>query len=147
MSTPITVRDVRPDDPVTDHIRAIYEEHGLAFDLDFEDDLQDVCASYRRGAFWVAELDGRLVGTGGVVANGWARVIKRIYIAPAARRTGLARELVRRAYTWGDFSRTELWSDVRFRSAHRLYLTEGFRQGPTRVLEDPDRSVERYFWR
>ncbi len=132
---------------MAEHIRAIYEEHGLTFDIEFEDDLQDVCAAYARGAFWVAEIDGRIVGTGGVVANGWARVIKRIYVAPEGRRTGLARDLVRRAYTWGDFDRTELWSDVRFRNAHRLYLTEGFQPGPTRVLEDPDRSVERYFWR
>jgi GNAT superfamily N-acetyltransferase len=138
---------VRPEDPVAAHIRAIYEEHGLTFDLDFEDDLQDVCASYARGAFWVAEVDGRLLGTAGVVANGGARVIKRIYIAPEARRTGLARRFVRMAAAWGDFPRTELWSDVRFRSAHKLYLSEGFTMGPTRVLEDPDRSVERYFWR
>lgn len=147
MSAPLTVRPVRPEDPVAAHIRGIYEEHGLTFDPDFEDDLADVCTTYARGAFWVAELDGQLVGTGGVVANGWARVIKRIYVAPAARRTGLARDLVRRACAWGDFDRTELWSDVRFRNAHRLYLSEGFRPGPSRVLADPDRSVERYFWR
>jgi GNAT superfamily N-acetyltransferase len=144
---PFTVRPVRADDPVAAHIRAIYEEHGLTYDPGFEDDLDDVPGHYARGAFWVAEDRGVLVGTGGVVANGWARVFKRIYIAPAARRTGLARHLVRMACAWGEFDRTELWSDVRFRGAHRLYLAEGFTMGGTRVLEDPDRSVERYFWR
>jgi len=53
--------------------------------------------------------------------------------------------LLRRAAAFGRFGRTELWSDVRFRAAHRLYLSEGFAPGPTRVLADPDRSVERYF--
>jgi GNAT superfamily N-acetyltransferase len=70
-----------------------------------------------------------------------------MYVAPRARRGGLARELLRRCLGWGDFARTELWSDVRFRGAHALYQREGFTPGPCRVLADPDRSVERYFSR
>jgi putative acetyltransferase len=113
----------------------------------FERDLADVGAHYRQGRMWVAEEGGTLLGCGGVVAGGGARVIKRIYVAKEARRRGLARELLRRGCAWGDFARTELWSDVRFRDAHRMYLSEGFRRGHTQVLADPDRSVERFFWR
>lgn len=149
------IRPVRPDDPVQAHIAAIYGEFGLEFDPAFEDDLEDVMASYRTGAFWVVEGHGpradggppAIAATAAVLPHGGARVIKRIYVAKEARRGGLARDLVRRCAAWGDFVRTELWSDVRFRSAHRLYLSEGFVQGPVRVLEDPDRSVERYFFR
>ncbi len=142
-----TIRSWRPDDPVLDHIAAIYREFGLAFDAGFESDLLDIGGAFEGGAFWVAEADGRLVATAGVVPNGPARMIKRIYVAASARRLGLARQLLREAAAFGEFGRTELWSDVRFRSAHRLYLSEGFVAGPTRVLADPDRSVERYFSR
>lgn len=142
-----TIRSWRPGDRVLDHIAEVYREFGVTFDPGFESDLLDIGASYAKGAFWVAEHEGRLVGTGGVMPAGSARVIKRIYVAASARRGGVARALLRTAYGWGDFARTELWSDVRFRGAHRLYLSEGFQPGPARVLADPDRSVERYFWR
>ncbi|MFN7144418.1 MAG: GNAT family N-acetyltransferase [Myxococcota bacterium] len=130
-----------------DHIADIYREFGLAFDPGFESDLADVSASYAAGVFWVAEHEGRLLATAAVVPNGPARLVKRIYVARDARRLGLARTLLRHATAWGRFARTELWSDVRFRNAHRLYLSEGFTPGPVRVLADPDRSVERYFSR
>jgi GNAT superfamily N-acetyltransferase len=142
-----TIRAWRPDDPVLDHIATIYREFGLVFDAPFESDLLDIGAAFHGGAFWVAEADGKLVATAGVVPHGPARLIKRIYVAASARRGGLARAMLRRTAGFGTFTRTELWSDVRFRNAHRLYLSEGFTPGPTRVLADPDRSVERYFSR
>lgn len=131
---------------VADHIRRIYEEFGLEFDLEFEDDLLDVGATYRHGAFWIVEGSNRLQATAAVLPNGGSRLFKRLYVSPTARRTGIARSLLGAAHGWGDFVRTELWSDVRFQNAHRLYLSAGFHPGPTRVLEDPDRSVERSFW-
>jgi GNAT superfamily N-acetyltransferase len=146
-ATTPTIRSWRPTDPVLDHIAGIYREFAVSFDAGFESDLLDVRKSYEKGSFWVAELDGELVGTVGVAPDGPARVIKRIYVAARARRIGLARTLLRTAAAWGRYPRTELWSDVRFRGAHRLYLSEGFRPGPVRVLTDPDKSVERYFWR
>lgn len=144
---PAKMRPYRPGDPVRAHIAAIYEEFGLVFDPAFEDDLDDIAASYTPGAFWVVDDAEGLVATAAVVPYGAARLIKRIYVAPRGRRTGLARRLLRQCASWGDFARTELWSDVRFRAAHRLYLDEGFIPGPVRVLADPDASVERYFSR
>ena len=147
----LTPRPLHADDPVQAHIARVYAEFGLEFDLDFEDDLQDAVGSDRTGAFGVVEgppgSTSRIWATAGVLPHGSTRIIKRIYVAAEARRLGLARQLLRLAAAWGDFPRTELWSDVRFRSAHRLYLSEGFQPGPVRVLEDPDRSVERSFWR
>ncbi len=141
----LTLRPVREGDPVADHIRAIYEEFHLVFDLEFEDDLVDVPRSFTDGAFWIIEDGQGIIATGGVMPNGAARVIKRMYVAPRGRRLGLARHLLHACLAWGDFAWSELWSDVRFRSAHRLYMSEGFRPGPVRVLTDPDASVERYF--
>ncbi len=131
---------------VAAHIASIYTEFGLEFDLQFEDDLIDLDASYSTGRFWIIEGAGRIQATAAILPHGGARIFKRLYIAPTARRGGIARALFRLACAWGDFPRTELWSDVRFRNAHQLYLSEGFLQGPTRVLDDPDRSVERSFW-
>lgn len=143
----LTLRPARAADDVAGHIRAIYEEFSLEFDLEFEDDLQDVVTTYARGRFLVIEDEAGLVATGAVLPNGAARVIKRMYVAPRGRRLGLARFLVRELCTFGEFAWSELWSDVRFRSAHRLYRSEGFVPGPVRVLTDPDGSVERYFRR
>ncbi|MBM4365864.1 MAG: GNAT family N-acetyltransferase [Deltaproteobacteria bacterium] len=143
----MNLRPLAPGDDIKAHVRAIYEEHGLGYDPEFEDDLEDPVASYAGGAFWVMEDDAGIVACGGVVPTGGARCIKRMYVAPRGRRLGLAREILALAMRWGDFERTELWSDVRFRKAHQLYMSEGFRMGHTRVLDDPDRSVERYFWR
>jgi GNAT superfamily N-acetyltransferase len=141
------LRESQPNDDIVGHICGIYEEFGLGFDLDFEDDLVNVAASYAAGAFWVVEDAEGIVATGAVAAAGAARVIKRMYVAPRGRRAGLARGLLGHCLGWGEFACSELWSDVRFRSAHRLYLSEGFAPGPTRILDDPDRSVERYFRR
>ncbi len=141
------IRPFRAGDDVAAHVAAIYDEFGLGFDSAFEDDLFDIAGVYAHGEFWVVEAAGRIVATAGVVPHGGTRLIKRIYVAADARRHGLARQLLRRCAAFGTFSRTELWSDVRFRSAHQLYLSEGFRFGHTRVLEDPDGSVERYFSR
>ncbi len=141
----LTLRPAHADDPVADHIRVIYEEHGLEFDLAFEDDLLDVVATYAPGCFLVIEDAEGLLATGAVLPNGAARVIKRMYVAPRGRRLGLARLLLRELCTFGDAAWTELWSDVRFRGAHQLYRSEGFVSGSVRVLTDPDGSVERYF--
>ncbi len=125
----------------------IYQEYDLVYDPQFEDDLLDCSASYSAGAFWVIEDERGIVATGAVVPNGGARLIKRMYVAARARRLGLARVLLHQCLGWGDFARSELWSDVRFPAAHRLYQREGFVPGPVRVLTDPDASVERYFRR
>ena len=141
----LTLRAARDDDPIAEHIQSIYKEFGLEFDLDFEDDLVDVSSSYATGAFWVILDDRGIVATGAVMPNGAARVVKRMYVAPRGRGRGLARHILGLLLGWGDFAWTELWSDVRFRSAHSLYRSVGFVPGPVRILADPDASVERYF--
>ncbi|MSP55669.1 MAG: GNAT family N-acetyltransferase [Myxococcales bacterium] len=147
-----TLRLAGPHDSVAiaHHIASIYAEFDLGFNLEFEDDLIDVAASYQHGAFWIVEAPqhgaARIEATAAVLPHGGSRVFKRLYVAPTARRTGVARALLHAAHAWGDFVRTELWSDVRFQNAHQLYLSAGFMPGPVRVLEDPDRSVERSFW-
>lgn len=103
------VRKACRDDDVAGHIRTIYEEFGLDFDLEFEDDLIDVTESHADGAFWVVEDAEGIVATGAVAPNGAARVIKRMYVAPRGRRAGLARGLLSLCLAWGGFAWSELW--------------------------------------
>lgn len=141
------IRPWTPSDNAALHIATIYAEYGLCFDADFEDDLFDIGRVYAHGRFWVAVEAGQLLATAAVVPNGGVRLIRRMYVARQARRRGLARVLLQKCLDWGDFSRSELWSDVRFRAAHQMYQQAGFVPGHVRVLADPDRSVEKYFWR
>ena len=140
------IRPLAPGDDIAGHVARIYAEHGMAYDPAFEDDLLDPAATYAHGAFWVWD-EGGIVGTIGVLPHGGCRIIKRLYVAASGRGRGVARGLLGAAFSWGPFRRTELWSDVRLSRAHRLYMALGFVAGPTRILEDPDRSVERYFSR
>ena len=102
------------------------------------------------GRMWVVELDGRLVACCGVKPLGGGAVeLKSLYVAAAARRRGLASELVglveAQAREWGA-TRVELWSDSRFADAHRLYEGLGYRRlAETRELHDPSGTTEHAF--
>jgi len=137
----------RPGDPVREHVKGIYEEFGLAFDDAFEDDLSDVPRAYAGGAFWVVEDDTGIAATAAVVPYGAARLVKRIYVAERARRAGVARSLLRRcAGLRGLRADGALERRALLARAPALPFG-GFRARATRVLADPDRSVERYFRR
>ena len=141
------IRPWTPSDDVAAHISGIYEEYGLFFDPSFEDDLFDVPGHYRSGGFWVAENETGLIGTVAIVPQGAARLLRRMYVSKRHRGDGVAAALLRHAAAAGPWKTTWLWSDVRFRAAHRFYQKEGFIGGHCRVLDDPDRSVERFFSR
>jgi GNAT superfamily N-acetyltransferase len=102
----------------------------------------------RGGALWVAEVDGAIVGMIGVAPHppggGWE--IGRMYLAQAARGSGLAQTLLDMAEgcarTEGA-TRLSLHSDTRFDRAHRFYEKMSYlREGPVRVLHDKSNSLE-----
>jgi putative acetyltransferase len=104
------------------------------------------------GRFWVAEQNGDLVGSAGLVPGDKPGVIemKKLYVAQNARKIGLAARLCSlvevEAMSRGAEA-IELWSDTRFKDAHRLYERRGYTRGPkTRELKDASKSVE-YFYR
>ncbi|HZD75284.1 MAG TPA: GNAT family N-acetyltransferase [Actinomycetota bacterium] len=102
------------------------------------------------GRLWVAERDGRLVGSGGFRPRApGVGGVHHLYVARPARRRGLATRLLglieaeTRRRGW---RRVDLWSDTRFTDAHRLYQRLGFSRSPgTRELGDLSRSVEYHF--
>jgi putative acetyltransferase len=141
--TPARVRPARADDSpaAASVVRAVYDEYGFTWDEGgYHRDLQDVEAAYE--AFFVAELDGRIVGTAGLSTAG---SLERFYVLAEARGAGAGSALftavVEEARRRGH-PELEIWSDKRFADAHRLYLRHGARVVGQRVHDDPDSSHE-----
>ncbi len=135
--------------------RCFSDYDGCVMDLPGLDaDLPQVARHFRTrgGRFWVAEAAGVIVGCIGQVPIDADRIeLKRLYVAPEARRRGLASRLLalveqaarRHGARW-----IELWSDTRFVEAHAFYLAHGFvRTGAARTLHDPSHTTEHAFRR
>jgi len=103
-----------------------------------------------RGKFWVAELDGSIIGCIGFAQKEGAVVeLKRLYVARDLRRAGLASKLTQLVFNAAcdvDAVAIELWSDTRFAESHAFYLAKGFKKLPeTRRLYDPVNCTEYHF--
>lgn len=148
-------------------VRTVYDEYGFSWDAeDYHADLYDVDAFYAEpSCFWVALLDGSIVGTvgyeefdrvpgelGGIAlhdgklrAAGTDCSLERLYVRPEGRRHGLGSELsahvLRRARDRGRLG-LEIWSDNRFVDAHRLYARLGAHTVGERICDDPDEAPE-----
>lgn len=142
---------------VTALVGAAYAEYpGCVLDLDGVDaDLRaPATAAGRVGArWWVVETAGAIVGS---VAAGPGdepgdTELQRLYVAPGLRRRGLGGRLVERVEDEARRRRARrvvLWSDSRFRDAHRLYARRGFVEtGRCRRLHDPSGTIELEFVR
>lgn len=153
---PSHARPVRDDDApaLIALVGAAFDEHpGCVLDLTGIDaDLvaPATTAAAAATAWWVVPgTEGDLhatVGCGPVI-EGTAE-LKRLYVAAAARRRGLASALVRAVEVHAaarGATRVELWSDTRFTDAHALYGRLGYQPtGEDRELHDPSATTE---WR
>ena len=65
------------------------------------------------------------------------------------RRKGIARKLVLKAEKYAkknNYKKIVLWSDTRFKEAHRMYLNLNYKKSPiTRKLYDISKTTEFYF--
>jgi GNAT superfamily N-acetyltransferase len=112
-------------------------------------DLFDLERHYdaRGGAFWVARLDGEVVGSVGVerLPDGRAE-LHRLYLDASLRGRGVGRALVEAVLGWcraAGIAQLTLWSDTRFDRAHRLYQGMGFTKTGERDLpDDPNDTRE-----
>jgi len=97
-----------------------------------ERDLSSVAETYcrPRGAFWVAEDEGAIVGTVAIRPKGAGTCeLKRLYVRADCRGTGLGERLYQHAEAFArgaGYERIGLDSSRRFAKAHRLYLRNGF---------------------
>ena len=127
---------------------------GCILDVDREaPELRALASFYaaKGGALWAAEAEGRLTGMVATapLSSDQAWEIGRMYVAAAQRRTGLAHRLLsqaeRHAAAQGA-QRLVLWSDTRFKAAHRFYEKRGYvRSGPIRKLDDLSKSLEFHY--
>lgn len=103
------------------------------------------------GRFWVAEVQGRIIGSIGYAIKDDGRTVelKKLYVDSDCRRRGLATKLYGLVYQAAadlGAEAIDLWSDTRFREAHAFYLTKGFgKLGETRYLNDPSETTEYHF--
>jgi len=131
-------------------VSAVFEEYGFPFaESDYDADLLEPARYYdnRTGWFAVAEdADGRVLGCVGVTNEGGGRFeLHRLYVLAKARGSGagsaLAQWVIDLARERGA-REIELFSDVHFEDAHRLYLRFGFRNHRFRYAPDPWQSRE-----
>jgi GNAT superfamily N-acetyltransferase len=150
-----TIRQARDDDAaaVIALVAAAYADYpGCILDLETETpELLAPASSHAAmgGDFWVAEAAGQVVGSVGYQPLHGGVELLKLYVAREARGQGLGRRLialVEEAARAAGASHIELWTDMRFTAAHRLYEHLGFlRSLDTRRLDDLSRSVEYHY--
>jgi putative acetyltransferase len=152
----IKIRDARDEDApgIIDLIAGCYADYdGCVLDVDGEaPELNSIATAHRTagGRFWVAESEGRIVGSIGFIPDGNGGVeMKKLYVSRDARKMGLGAHLcslLEAEARSRHASAVALWSDTRFEDAHRLYERRGYERGPkTRELKDKSKSVEYFF--
>lgn len=119
-------------------IREVSAEHGLTADKGFAvadpilDPLYEVY-SKPRSAYWVVEIDGQIVGGGGVsqVAGGDSETaeLQKMYLSSALRGKGVAKQIVLMSLEFAKsqgYSRCYLETTAELQAAIKLYEKLGF---------------------
>ncbi len=135
----VLIREIRPEDnrALADIVRAGLASFGADCpDSGYNDpELDDLTASYAgpRAAFFAVELDGRLVGGGGVAVLKGASddlcELQRMYLVPDARGCGLGRRLLNHCLAFAraqGYRRCYLETMTAMETARGLYRSEGF---------------------
>lgn len=158
MSPPVTIRPWSPADTpaVIELIVGIQrDELGIAITRDDQPDLADVEGSYLDGGgrFWVAEIDGRIVGTiAAIVIEDNTAVIRKMFVDPAQRGGGLADGLMAELLGWArraGYRTILLGTTAVMQRAHRFYERHGFAVFDVEALppEFPRMAVDTVFYR
>jgi putative acetyltransferase len=132
-------------------IAGVFAEYPGCFYVDAEfPELAHPASHYgaRAGAVWVVESDGAIAGSFAVAATSDRAVfeLSKVYLAATVRGRGLARTLLGLALDHASdhgARSVRLWTDTRFRDAHRFYEGNGFTRIPgVRFLGDESASWE-----
>ena len=129
-------------------VSEVFAEYGLRLDPAIDEPRLLEADTYYRGSggqFWVVEVDGAIRATGAVYLHPDAAELKSLYVHPTLRRRGVGRLLTRMAIDHARAAgkpRMILWTDTRFRDAHRLYRNMGFHEFGLHVLNDSHDSTE-----
>lgn len=152
LNRPASMLRTGRDDDADTYIQLIgdawAEFPGIIFDVDGElPELRALASHYAAlgGALWLAETGLGMIATR-PLREDQAWEIGRMYVARAARGTGLAQHLLATAEAHARAAgagRMILWTDTRFEAAHAFYEKAGYvRQGAIRILDDLSKSLE-----
>ena len=159
VDTGVTIRtELRPGDMgrvIALHGVLYAEEYG--FDHGFEAYVAETVAEFGRLArpgldrLWVAERDGRMIGSIAIVGReDGAAQLRWFLVAPDARRSGLGRRLVHEALEFcrgAGYRSVYLWTVTDLNAAARLYVRAGFQKTETKppsMLWGVQLAEERY---
>jgi GNAT superfamily N-acetyltransferase len=157
----------RDQGAVVDAVRTVFEEYGFIWEPDgYNSDLFNVPREYQHGdaCFWVGEVDGDVVGCGGVLFfpavpgplgsltdEKYPRVcgadceVVRLYVHPRGRRMGVGTALFETVCDEArkrDRKVMEIWSDRLLLDAHRMYERYGAVKVGQRICPPPDETPE-----
>jgi len=116
------------------HLHGLIYAREYGLDTTFEPYVAKPLAEFAmrgNGRLWVAERDGRIVGSIAMVdAGDNVGQLRWFLLVPEARGTGLGRRLLQEALAYGrerSYSRLYLWSFADLADALRLYERAGFK--------------------
>ena len=134
---PYLLRPHRPGDigaVVAAHGRLYHREYG--FDLSFEALVARIAADFidsfdpARHCCWIAERDGRVVGSVFVVdADAATAKLRMLYVEPSARGLGIGKRLTGEALRFArsaGYTRMTLWTNDILTAAREIYRKAGF---------------------
>lgn len=135
----ITIRSFVPTDTdaVIEVILPIQRvEFGLPITLDAQPDLKDIGGFYQRdaGNFWLADENGTIVGTLGLLDIGdGAAALRKMFVRASHRGAEhrVAQRLLDTLFDWccaHHLERVYLGTTSAFQAAHRFYEKNGFEQ-------------------
>lgn len=151
-----TIRDAHDDDgdALLLVLGAVFAEYpGCLMERGEYPELSYPRSSFTRagGRLWVVEDERGVAGCVGIGAphgDGLAE-LKKLYLLPRLRGTGLGKALVARVEDEArkqGASGTHLWSDTRFKTAHAVYERCGYTRSPgVRALGDISQSLEYHY--
>src|SRR4051794_18620574 len=91
---------------------------------------------------WVAERDGRIVGCASSIVREGVWGLSMFIVDPAAQSAGIGRELLGRAYAYGNRARGRIILSSRDPRAMALYARLGLALEPSVLARGPPRAVE-----
>ncbi len=135
-------------------IRKCFKDYRNCF-LDVDNDSPELKYVYsyfhrQKGKFWVLENKKKIIGCMGYLPSGKNKIeIHKLYIDQKYRKKGLAKLLVKKVENIAlkeNKSKVFLWTDTRFKEAHRMYLKMNYnKSNKTRRLHDISDTVEYNF--
>ena len=133
------------------------QEFGIPITLEAQPDLSDIQGFYQHGAgnFWVAEVDGQVVGTIGLLDIGGANgALRKMFVSAHFRgkEHAIAQRLLTGLLDWArsqGLQRIYLGTTDKFLAAHRFYEKNGFEEVAKGMLPDafPVMAVDTKFYR